>query len=77
MDMEAISDYLTLQYVPAPKTGFQKIYKLPSASYFIFKDEKLKINKYWSLDFSKNLILVKMTGLNCLKQKVEQLSKQE
>ena len=75
MDMEAISDYLTLQYVPAPKTGFQKIYKLPSASYFIFKDKKLKINKYWSLDFSKKLNISENDWIELLEAKVEQCVK--
>jgi len=57
IDVEAISDYLTLQYVPSPKTGFKKIFKLPPASYFIFKSGKLNIYKYWSLNFSEKLNL--------------------
>ena len=51
MDYQAVSDYLTLQYIPAPRTGFKNIYKLPPASYFIYKNGKLKISKYWNLDF--------------------------
>ncbi|MBI2028460.1 MAG: asparagine synthase (glutamine-hydrolyzing) [Candidatus Levybacteria bacterium] len=57
LDEVAIDDFLTLQYVPTPKTGFSKIYKLPAACYFIYKDKKLSIKKYWSLNFSKKLIL--------------------
>lgn len=57
MDHVAIDDFLTLQYVPSPKTGFKKIYKLPPAHYFIYKDNKLSIHRYWSLNFSKKLIL--------------------
>ncbi|QQG42245.1 MAG: asparagine synthase (glutamine-hydrolyzing) [Candidatus Woesebacteria bacterium] len=70
MDIEAISDYLTLQYVPAPKTGFRNIYKLPSASYFMFKEGKLKINKYWNLDFSKKLNLSEDEWVEMLEEKV-------
>ncbi len=70
MDTEALSDYLTLQYVPAPKTGFKNIYKLPSASYFIFKEGKLKINKYWNLDFSKKLNLSESEWIELLEEKV-------
>lgn len=70
MDIEAIGDYLTLQYVPAPKTGFQNIYKLPSASYFVFKEGKLKINKYWSLDFSKKLNLSENEWVEVLEEKI-------
>jgi len=54
-DLNAINHYLTLQYVPAPFTGFKEIYKLPAGHYFIYQDEKLSIHKYWSLDYSKKL----------------------
>ncbi|MEK7497295.1 MAG: asparagine synthase (glutamine-hydrolyzing) [Patescibacteria group bacterium] len=75
MDMEAISDYLTLQYVPAPKTGFENIYKLPPASYFIFKNGKLKVYKYWSLDFSEKLNLSEDEWIDLLEQKINETVK--
>lgn len=55
IDEEAIDDYLTLQYVPAPKTGFKRIFKLPAGHYFLFKNDKLTIKRYWSLDFNRKL----------------------
>jgi len=70
MDLIAISDYLTLQYVPAPKTGFENIYKLPPASYFIFKNGKLKIYKYWNLDFSKKLDIGENEWMGLLEEKI-------
>jgi len=70
MDLIAISDYLTLQYVPAPKTGFENIYKLPPASYFIFKNGKLKIYKYWNLDFSKKLDISEDEWMELLEDKI-------
>ena len=57
IDYEAISDYLTLQYVPSPKTGFKDIYKLPPGHYFIYKNKKLRIQKYWDIDYSKKINL--------------------
>lgn len=72
MDIEAISDYLTLQYVPSPKTGFKNIFKLPQASYFIFKDGKLKINKYWSLNFSEKLNISDEEWMELLEAKINQ-----
>lgn len=53
IDEKAIDNFLTLQYIPSPQTGFKHIYKLPPAHYFIFQKNKLSIRKYWSLDFSK------------------------
>lgn len=57
LDDIAIDDFLTLQYVPSPKTGFEKIYKLPAGHYFIHRNKKLSIHKYWSLNFNKKLKL--------------------
>lgn len=59
IDEVAIDDFLTLQYVPSPKTGFKKIYKLPPGHYFIYRDNKLSVNKYWSLNFNNKLKLSK------------------
>ncbi|MBI2599312.1 asparagine synthase (glutamine-hydrolyzing) [Candidatus Daviesbacteria bacterium] len=57
IDNVAIDDFLTLQYVPAPKTGFEDIYKLPSGHFFLYKENKLSIHRYWSLNFGKKLNL--------------------
>jgi len=52
-DFQAIYHYLSFQYVPAPLTGFKNIQKLPPAHYLVCQNGKVKIKKYWSLDFSK------------------------
>lgn len=57
IDETAIDNFLTLQYVPTPATGFKNIYKLPPGHYFIYKDGKLSIKRYWSLNFNKKLDL--------------------
>lgn len=57
IDETAIDNFLTLQYVPTPATGFKKIYKLPPGHYFIYRDSKLSIKRYWSLNFNKKLVL--------------------
>lgn len=74
IDYEAIDDYLTLQYVPAPKTGFKNIFKLSHSHYFIFDiaEFKLEIHKYFDLDFSKKLKLSKQEWMDLIE---EELSK--
>jgi asparagine synthase (glutamine-hydrolysing) len=37
-----------------PYTGFKDIYKLPAGSYLSFKNDKLKIEKYWDLYPTEN-----------------------
>ncbi len=58
-DYEAIHHYLTLQYVPAPLTGFKGIKKLPPAHSLSIdlKTKEVKIERYWKLDYSKKLNL--------------------
>ena len=49
----AIHDYLTYQYVPAPDTIFEGIKKLPPAHYLIYDREgNVKVERYWKLHFS-------------------------
>lgn len=57
IDEIAIDNFLTFQYVPSPQTGFKRIYKLPAGHYFIYKNNKLSIHKYWSLKFDKKINL--------------------
>lgn len=57
IDEIAIDNFLTLQYVPTPATGFKNIYKLPAGHYFIYQNGKLSIKRYWSLNFNKKLDL--------------------
>ena len=58
-DYIAIHHYLTLQYVPAPLTGFVGIKKLEPAHYIFLdlKTKKIEKKRYWKLDYSKKLDL--------------------
>jgi asparagine synthase (glutamine-hydrolysing) len=58
-DYIAIHHYLTLQYVPAPLTGFKDIKKLEPAHYLKIDLKTRKVEKtlYWKLDYSKKLDL--------------------
>ena len=57
LDLDAVDDFLTLQYVPQPRTGFQKIRKLPHAHYFVLDiaSRSMQITRYFDLDYSKKL----------------------
>ncbi len=58
-DYEAIHHYLTLQYVPAPLTGFKDLKKLEAAHSLTLdlKTGTLEKKRYWKLDYSKKLHL--------------------
>ena len=51
VDQEAIHHYLTYGYVPAPRSAFKHIRKLAPAHYMIVRDGKVRLSRYWSLDY--------------------------
>ncbi len=55
IDYGALYQYLNYSYIPAPNTAFKKIKKLLPATYLIYKDGKMNIERYWNLDFSNKI----------------------
>ena len=55
IDLEAIDHYLTLQYIPAPWTGFKHIQKLPPAHRLTMENNKVLIERYWDLHYIPKL----------------------
>jgi asparagine synthase (glutamine-hydrolysing) len=54
MDWEALRDFLTLHYIPSPRTIFRSIRKLPPASCLVLDLDKgePEIHRYWDLQFA-------------------------
>jgi asparagine synthase (glutamine-hydrolysing) len=51
-DVEAISAYLTYQYVPSPLSAFQGVHKLPPAHYMVVQDGRVSTERYWKLSYA-------------------------
>lgn len=51
-DLEAISAYLSYQYVPSPLSAFKGVQKLPPAHYLLVRDGRLTIHRYWKLSYA-------------------------
>jgi asparagine synthase (glutamine-hydrolysing) len=51
LDPIALDDYLTYLYVPAPKTIFTHVRKLPPAHTMIVDRNGLRLREYWDLSF--------------------------
>lgn len=53
LDLDAIDQYLLLQYIPAPQSAFKQIKKLPPAHYMVidFGGEVIKYQRYWQFTF--------------------------
>ncbi len=49
LDYYALSDYLSLGYILTPKTIIQGIRKLPPATWLLWKNGDIRIQRYWEL----------------------------
>jgi len=56
LNLKSLSQYFSIGFgaVPSPNTIFNHISKLPPASYAIFKNGKMAIKRYWSLEMVKS-----------------------
>jgi len=54
VDFEAISHYLTYQYVPSPWSAFQGVQKLPPAHFLVVANRQVRIERYWKLSYSQH-----------------------
>ena len=53
LDLEAIDQYLTLQYVPAPSTVWEGVRKLPAAHHLIMRPGSApRVERWWRLRFA-------------------------
>jgi asparagine synthase (glutamine-hydrolysing) len=57
IDLEAIDLYLSLQYVPEPRTAYKGVYKLPAAHRLIWQNSEAAVERYWDYSY-----LPKLTG---------------
>jgi asparagine synthase (glutamine-hydrolysing) len=57
LDLDALGQYLTFHYVPAPRTIFRSIRKLPPASTLVLSLDggEPVVSQYWSLRFAPNV----------------------
>ncbi|MBI4600731.1 MAG: asparagine synthase (glutamine-hydrolyzing) [Planctomycetes bacterium] len=47
LDREAFLDYLTYRYVPAPRTIFRGVQKLPAGRWLLWEDGRVRIERFW------------------------------
>jgi asparagine synthase (glutamine-hydrolysing) len=53
VDLDALDAYLSLRYVPGPKTMFKDIYKLQPGHTMIFENGSITTRAYWELTFEE------------------------
>src|SRR5688500_3760976 len=53
VDHDALEQYLTLQYVPGPRTMLKAIRKLPPGHRLVWEDGRTRVSKYWDIVFAE------------------------
>ncbi|NNE47506.1 MAG: asparagine synthase (glutamine-hydrolyzing), partial [Rhodothermales bacterium] len=51
MDTESLHHYLSLRFVPPPRTMLSGIQKLPPAHLLVFQENRVTVKQYWELSF--------------------------
>jgi asparagine synthase (glutamine-hydrolysing) len=50
IDPEALDLFLTLEYVPAPRSIFRAVRKLPAGHLLVFADGRARVSEYWDVE---------------------------
>ena len=53
LNKDALEQYLSFQYSPYLETFFKGVFKLPPAHFFIYENDKMKIQKYYEIKFDE------------------------
>jgi asparagine synthase (glutamine-hydrolysing) len=47
LDLTAVDEYLTFEYVPAPRSILSQVRKLPPGHYLVLQDGRIALQRYW------------------------------
>lgn len=54
IDLQALDNFLTFEYIPAPLSIFQDIRKLPPGHTLTLRDNEIWVRNYWDVDVKSN-----------------------
>jgi asparagine synthase (glutamine-hydrolysing) len=57
IDLESLHDFLSLRFVPSPRTMLRHIHKLPPAHVMVYQHGRVSLRRYWDLSFRAKLDL--------------------
>lgn len=53
VDMQALYDYLSLNYMPVPSTAISGVLQLPPGHYMVVEGGRISVHQYWELSFTE------------------------
>ncbi|HLS00558.1 MAG TPA: asparagine synthase-related protein, partial [Beutenbergiaceae bacterium] len=76
IDLHAVSHYLEYKYVPAPRSIYSGINKLPPAHYAVFSAQGVEVKRYWAVAYSpKTAMTLDQAGNHIRSHLLDQASK--
>jgi asparagine synthase (glutamine-hydrolysing) len=72
IDYESLHHYLSLRFIPSPRTMLRQVKKLPPAHVLVYQRGKISIRRYWDLSFREKLDLPEAELLAGLREKLTQ-----
>lgn len=71
LDPLAMHDYLSLRFIPPPRTIFKHIQKLPPAHTLVFQHGRIRLRRYWNLSFREKLTISEPEILEALREQLQ------
>ena len=72
MDVMSLHYYLSLRFIPPPRTILRHVHKLPPAHVLVFQNGEVTVSRYWELSFLNKLDLTEGDFLDGLREKLAQ-----
>jgi asparagine synthase (glutamine-hydrolysing) len=72
LDPDALDDFLSLTYIPPPKTIFLAVQKLKPAHFFVWQKGELRIDRYWDIRAPGKLDISLSEAKTMLMDKIEE-----
>jgi asparagine synthase (glutamine-hydrolysing) len=70
IDYEAVHQYLSLRFIPSPRTMLRHVCKLPPGHILVYRDGRINLSRYWQLSFRDKLELSEQQFLQGLRSKL-------
>lgn len=68
IDPAAIDEFLTYQYIPHPGTIWKGVFKLPPGHYAVFEKGRLRVERYWDFDPTREIEISKSQAIEKLRE---------
>jgi asparagine synthase (glutamine-hydrolysing) len=70
-DDSALYDFLTYGYVPAPKTPYARIRKLPPAHILVLEAGRTRLESYWDVDFTRRATVAGEAAVDAVRERLD------